>query len=67
MNEILRPELWKPFLTESDLFEAQITEIMVVLTHGYEGTLKVGQALDLYNGLGGDDVIIDNAKINYIY
>ena len=67
MNEILRPELWKPFFTESDSFEIEVMEIMKVLTHDYEGTLKVGQALSLYNGLGGDEIIIENAKINFVY
>ena len=54
LNEILRPELWKPFFTESDSFEIEISEIMSVMTDQYDGSLKVGQALELYNLLGGD-------------
>ena len=54
LNEILRPELWKPFFTESDSFEMEIGEIMSILTHEFEGSLKVGQALELYDLLGGD-------------
>jgi CRISPR/Cas system CSM-associated protein Csm2 small subunit len=67
LNEILRPELWKPFFTESDTFEIEIGEIMSVMTDQYDGSLKVGQALALYDLLGGDQTLIDKAKTNYIY
>ena len=67
VNEILRPELWKPFFTESDSFEIEIGEIMSILTHEYEGSLKVGQALELYDLLGGDQKLLDNAKTNFVY
>ena len=63
LNEILRPELWKPFFTESDSFENEIGEIISVMTDQYEGGLKVGQALELYNLLGGDQKLLNNAKI----
>jgi len=67
VNEILRPELWKPFFTESDSFEMEIGEIMSILTHEFEGSLKVGQALELYDLLGGDQKLLDNAKANFVY
>ena len=67
LNEILRPELWKPYFTESDSFEIEIAEMMNIMTDQYDGSLKVGQALELYNLLGGDQKLIDNAKTNYIY
>ena len=67
LNEILRPELWKPFFTESDTFEIEIGEIMSIMTDQYDGTLKVGQALELYNLLGGDQILLDKAKTTFIY
>ena len=67
LNEILRPELWKPFFTESDSFEIEIGEMMSILTDEFEGSLKVGQALELYNLLGGDQKLLDNAKANFVY
>ena len=41
--------------------------MMNIMTDQYDGSLKVGQALELYNLLGGDQKLIDNAKTNYIY
>ena len=66
-NEILRPELWKPFFTESESFEVEIAEIMSVMTDEFDGSLKVGQALELYNLLGGDNELIEKAKEEFIY
>ena len=66
-NEILRPELWKPFFTESESFELEMAEIMSVMTDEFDGTLKVGQALELYNLLGGDNKILENAKNEFQY
>ncbi len=67
LNEIVRPELWKPLFTELDNFETEIAEIMSVMTDEYDGTLKVGQAFELYNLLGGDNNLLDNAKENFQY
>jgi hypothetical protein len=66
-NEILRPELWKPFFTESESFEVEIAEIMSVMTDEFDGSLKVGQALELYNLLGGDNKILERAKNEFEY
>ena len=66
-NEILRPELWKPFFTESESFEVEIAEIMSVMTDEFDGSLKVGQALELYNLLGGDNTLLENARIGFEY
>ena len=63
LNEIIRPELWKPYFTESDSFETEIAEIMSIMTDQYDGSLKVGQALELYNILGGDHMPLDYIKI----
>ena len=51
LNEILRPELWEPYFTESETFEMEIGKIMEVTTDEFAGSLKVGQALYLYNYL----------------
>ena len=67
LNEIVRPELWKPFFTESDSFDTEIAEIMSVMTDEYDGSLKVGQTFELYNLLGGDNKLLDNAKNNFQY
>ena len=66
-NEILRPELWKPFFTESESFEVEMAEIMSVMTDEFDGTLKVGQALELYNLLGGDNKLLEKAKNEFVY
>ena len=65
LNEILRAELWKPFFTESDSFEIEIGEIMSLMTDQYDGSLKVGQALELYKLLGGDQSILDLTRIKF--
>ena len=67
LNEILRSELWKPFFTESDSFEIEIGEMMPIMTDQYDGSLKVGQALELYNLLDGDQILLDYAKTNFVY
>ena len=51
LNEIIRPELWEPYFTESDTFELEIGKLMEVTTDEFAGSLKVGQALYLYNYL----------------
>ena len=51
LNEIIRPELWEPYFTESENFEMEIGKLMEVTTDEFAGSLKVGQALYLYNYL----------------
>ena len=41
--------------------------MMSIMTDQYDGSLKVGQALDLYNLLEGDQILLDYAKINFVY
>ena len=40
---------------------------MSVMTDEFDGSLKVGQALELYNILGGDQKLLDYVKINFTY
>ena len=51
LNEIIRPELWEPYFTESETFEIEVGKLMEVMTDEFLGSLKVGQALYLYNYL----------------
>ena len=51
LNEIIRPELWEPYFTESETFEMEVAKLMEVMTDEFLGSLKVGQALYLYNYL----------------
>ena len=51
LNEIIRPELWEPYFTESENFEMEIGKLMEVMTDEFLGSLKVGQGLYLYNYL----------------
>ena len=51
LNEIIRPELWEPFFTESETFEMEIAKLNEIMTDEFLGSLKVGQALYLYNYL----------------
>ena len=51
INEIMRPELWEPYFTESETFEIEIVKLTEVMTDEFAGGLKVGQALYLYNYL----------------
>jgi len=51
LNELIRPELWEPYFTESETFEMEIAKLMEVMTDEFLGSLKVGQALYLYNYL----------------
>ena len=40
---------------------------MSVMTDEFDGSLKVGQALELYNLLGGDNKILERAKKEFEY
>ena len=40
---------------------------MSVMTDEFDGSLKVGQALELYNLLGGDNSLLENARIGFEY
>ena len=51
LNELIRPELWEPYFTESETFEIEIGKLMEVMTDEFAGGLKVGQGLFLYNYL----------------
>ena len=51
LNEIIRPELWEPYFTESETFEIEVGKLMEILTDEFAGSLKVGQGLYLYNYL----------------
>ena len=51
INEIMRPELWEPYFTESETFEIEISKLMEIMTDEFAGGLKVGQGLYLYNYL----------------
>ena len=66
-NEIIRAELWKPFFTDSETFETEMGTIMSILTDEFEGSLKVGQAVALYERLGGDKDLIPNVQKKSVY
>ena len=51
LNEIIRPELWEPYFTESETFEIVVGKLMEVMTDEFLGSLRVGQSLYLYNYL----------------
>ena len=54
LNELIRPELWEPYFTESETFESDIGKLMEVMTDEFAGSLKVGHGLFLYNYLTGN-------------
>ena len=65
MEQLKRPELWDYSFVDHPYFEKEIENIKKCLN------IKVGQALDLYYILGGDDSIkpkfnISNKKINNV-
>ena len=67
LNEIMRLDLWELKIAECDSFKIEIEEIRVVMIDPYDGYLKVGQALDLYNLLGEDKKKLNNTKIIFEY